>query len=223
MEENLLSNRDKWLRTLLVTLLGACAIEVFFIVLHLTTPGSENESVPWTFHSFWEIAALGGIASIVRRCAVRLEVYGIALLFGFFLSGLIWTFILGDPKVPQANYYGVESSVSMETPVYLGLLYGKDDPELKRNVHEAKRYNQSVGTREFLFWQTGLAYGFNPIGINGYNGGSGFLNRVELFFTVGPMVIVESFIMGLARWFPILMLAQIIFFLVKKEILMFLK
>lgn len=232
MEEKILNNRDKWLRSVFATLLGAAAIEIFDI-LYGTLAGNKDvsEFVPWTFHTLWEIAALAGIAYAVKKCNIPLETYFPGLVFGALLVGIIWIFVPDNLKVLEANYYGVQSRMSMETheegiyyerveydfPLSTGLLFRKDDPELKRKFYEARNYNEYIGTKGFLFWQTGLAYGFNPIGIDEYNGGHGFLNRIELFFTVGPMVILESFIRGLATNFLLLMLAQIFWFLIRKE------
>ena len=158
--------------------------------------------------------------------------YFAGVMCGWILVEIIWILIPDNLMVLEANYYGLGSRISMEThllegrfderveydfPLSLGSLYRKDDPELKHAFYEQKRYNEYVDKQGFLFWQTGLAYGFDPIGIDGYNGGAGFLNRVELFFTVGPMTIVESFITGLVTSFPILMLAQTIWLLIRKE------
>ena len=232
MEEKLLNKQDKWLRSLFVTLLGAAAIEIF-LIFYENLSGNKDVSkfVPWTFHTLWEIAALAGIAYAVKKCDIKLETYFVSLMFGALLVGIIWIFIPDNLKILEANYYGVESRISMETheegryderveynfPLTPGFLYKKGDPELKRVFYKAKSYNEYVGTKGFLFWQTGLAYGFNPSGIDGYNGSNGFLNRIELFFTVGPMVVAESFIKGMATNFIILMLAQIIWFLIRKE------
>lgn len=231
MREKFLNNRGKWLRSIIVTLLGAGAIEIFQ-VLYGTLSGHReaSEFVPWTFHTLWEIAVFVGIAYAVKRCDIKPGVYFVGLMLGTFLVAIIWIFIPDRLKI-GANYYGIESRISMETheegryderveydfPLSPGFLYKKDNLELKSAVFEAKRYNEYVGTKGFFFWQTGLAYGFDPIGIDGYNGGHGFLNRVELCFTVGPMVIVESFIKGLASNFIILMIAQIVWFAIRKK------
>jgi len=232
MKVELLNNKNKWLRSFIVTMLGAAAIEIFY-TLFRTLFHNEGTSIliPWTFHTLWEIAALAGIAYVVKKCGIRLETYFSVLMLGTFLIGIIWIFIPDSLKILEANYYGVESRISREThgegmyedsveynfPLSLGFLYRKDDPELKSAFYEAKNQNEYIGTKGFLFWQTGLAYGFNPIRIGGYNGGHGFFNRIELFFTVGPMVIVESFIKGFASNFIILLIGQIIWLLIRKE------
>ena len=228
----LLNNRNKWLRSIFVTLLGAGAIEIF-LILYGTLFGNivVSELVPWTFHTLWELAAIAGIAYAVHKCGINPVIYFPGLIIGSLLVGIVWIFIPNSLKILDANYYGVQSRITMETneeerydgrveynfPLSLGLLYKTDDPELNRTINKAKSYNEHVSAKGFLFWQTGLALGFNPIGIDKYNGGYGFLNRVELFFTVGPMVIVESFIVGLVTNFVILMLAQIILFLIRKK------
>ena len=93
MEEKLL-NKQKWLRSLFVTLLGAAAIEIFLILYgNLSSNKDVSKFVPWTFHTLWEIAALAGIAYAVKKCDIKLETYFVSLMFGALLVGIIWIFI----------------------------------------------------------------------------------------------------------------------------------
>jgi hypothetical protein len=96
-------------------------------------------------------------------------------------------------------------------------VYRKNDPELSTVLNTAKKYYTNVSTKGFLFWQTGLAYGFVPIGIDEYEGRRGIVNKLRLFFTIGPTVIIEALIIGLIKYFFILMIGQFIWFLVRKR------
>ena len=85
MEQKLLNNRDKWFRSVFVTLLGAAAIEIFLILYGTLSDNKDvSEFVPWTFHTLWEIAALAGIAHTVKKCDIKI---------GTYFVGLIWIFM----------------------------------------------------------------------------------------------------------------------------------
>jgi len=121
---------------------------------------------------------------------------------------LLWT---RTKPVDTANHR------NMIFPLSKSFIYLKDDPELKQAMAELSEGQEYTGGRGFLFWQTGLADGYDPSLLEGYNGGKGFLSRVELFFTVGPLVIVEATLTGLTRHFPIFMLIVGGWYLAKKE------
>ncbi|MDD4052014.1 MAG: hypothetical protein PHR28_08975 [candidate division Zixibacteria bacterium] len=202
MKDKLLNNRDKWCRSIFVTILAGAAAEIVFVLYGTIWGGRESSQfVPWTFHTVWEIAALVGFAYTVKRCTVNLSAYIVYLLLGVILASIAWMCIPNSVKTLDPNYYGVESRISMETheegrdeerveydyPLTCGLLYRRGDPNLKRAIDEAMSCNEYVSTEGFLFWQTGLARGFSPIGISGYNG-------------VMEYIIESSCVLPLARW-----------------------
>ena len=102
-------------------------------------------------------------------------------------------------------------------PLDKGFLYHGNDLELEKEIANLADGYEYAGAKGFLFWQTGLAYGYDPSLLERYNGGRGFLSRVELFFTVGPLVLVEATLIGLTRHFPIFMLAIGLWYATKKE------
>lgn len=230
-----LSNKKKWLISSVVTFLGAGAIEIFMTLLRTF---SGRTHTPWAIYTPWAIVALVGIAYIViyignKSCLsggnALLGALGSVLILYIILLSLIFFFIPNSLRID--NYYGVETQTSSEIvdlgdavydvyPLESGALYKKDDPRLKNALEEAAQDNEYVGVVRFLFWQTGAASGFspvlieeNPIFIEEYD----FLNKIKLFFLGGMFFIVESFINGFAICFIPLMIAQIIFFLVRKE------
>lgn len=87
------------------------------------------------------------------------------------------------------------------------------------DFRKEQRFNEYVDMRGFLFWQTGLAYGFLPdsFSIPQYHGGYSFGERIVLFLTVGPIVLAESSIIGIYQDFIILFIVQIIWFAIRKE------
>lgn len=223
---------NKWGKSILVTLLGGFAIEVFFL-FYSNIAGNKDVSdmVPWTFHTLWELAALGAVAYVVYKCKIQVGNFLLGMLFGSILCGLIWIFIPDSFKIVGANYYGVESRIATDThvegryderveydfPLTPVFLFHKDDPNLKIYFKEEAKLMEYAGIKGFLFWQTGLAYGFVPLSVPQYKGARTYLDRVKLFFSVGPMVLVESFIIGFIKYFAILMIVQVVWYLIRKE------
>lgn len=222
-------SKKKWLKTILLTILGSIAIEIFFFLFGSCSSNKDmSDSIPWTFHTLWEIAALVLIFYIAKKIKISLQVYFYSLLLGSFLIGLIWIFI---PGIMYANYYGIKSRISEEThtegrydeqieydyPLSLGFLYAKHDPEFTRDFKEYESFNEYVDTEGFLFWQTGLASGYYPYNIPEYNGANTLFDKIELIFTIGPVVLVECTIKGLLTNFPILIIVQVLIILIKKK------
>jgi hypothetical protein len=189
--------------------------------------------VPWTLHSLWEIAALASVAWVVHRLKVHVGAFFIAAFFGLILSAVAWIFLPESLRILEANYYGVESRVTLgmheagmhdermeyDSPLDLGLMYHRDDPELKAEIAEKSERNEHVNVRGFLTWQTGLAYGFfpDPASVPEYNGCDNFQERLALIITVGPVALSEMFARGIAQHFFVLLIAQIAFVLMRKE------
>jgi hypothetical protein len=181
----------KWILSIILTVLLVFLVEIARMLYHTFTSNETLEIVPWTFHWIWEIAALIGVYFIEKKCDVFGEIFFSTILAGIMLSFLAWSFLPDSFKVLEANYYGIESRFSLEThdegryyeqPSYdyslqTGFLYKTDDPELIAEMKEAAKYNEYVTTKGFLFWQTGLAYGFYPISIENFNGGKSFYDR----------------------------------------------
>lgn len=204
-------------------------------MLYGTIWGNRDASdlVPWTFHTLWEIAALAGVAWVVYQLKVQVGNFFAALFVGFIISAVAWIFIPDSMKILEANYYGVESRITMEMheegryderteydfPLDLGFMYHRDSPELKQEFKDKREWNEYVNVQGFLTWQTGFAYGFipDPVSIPQYNGGDNFRERLSLIMTVGPVVLSEMFIRGFTRHFIILLIAQVVFVLLKKE------
>ena len=226
------SNKTKWMTVIILTVLGSFGIEVVLMVLGtLSKDKNTSDFVPWTFHWIWEILGLFGILFIAKKLGVNFSVFFASLFVGMIVIGVARIFIPDSFKFE--NYCGVETRYTYDTheegrydeisvndfPLVPGFLFRADDTELFHEIKESSVDNEYVGTRYFIFWQTGLAYGFSPDRLSEYNGGDTTLDLIELFFTVGPMVLVECFITGICYNFPTFILAQITWFLIKKEFL----
>jgi len=190
-----------------------------------------SELVPYSFHWVWELAAIIASYYIIKRFKVKWDVFYIALFVSMIISVIAWMFIPNSMKILEANYYGVETRITNDIheegradenlvhdyPLCPGFLYKKNDPALLKEFRKAEVLNEHVNTRGFLFWQTGLAYGFIPDLLGEYNGDDNILDHIELFFTVGPLVLVECFIDGVYTNFLILIITQFIWFVFKRD------
>ncbi len=215
----------------MLTILGSFAIEVFKTFYSSVYSNNYEGYLIWTFHEFWEIGFFFICYFILKRFDVIFGDTIIFLFFGLVFSSITWSFYSKSFKYVQPNYYGVESRLNYNThqegrydeqtnfdhKISQGCLYKANDPELLSELKEASRNNEYVGTRGFLFWQTGRAYGFIPIGIEEYNGGRSFLNHLELYFTIGPVLLFECFLTGLYTNFISLIFLQLIWFIWKKK------
>jgi tetratricopeptide (TPR) repeat protein len=217
-------NRQRWLLSLIVTVLGSATLEIAYFLIG-SMGMNKKFLLPRTYFSLWLCALMVCIVYIVKKCDIKLGDYFGILTLGMLLATFIWIFVPDSLKI-EDNYFGIELSVSKvllededyediraEFPLTSGVLYRNDDPVLVRVLKNAKSFNENiyVHTRGFLFWQTGLAFGFYPsVKIYGYE-------KDKLFYTVGPIVIVESFIKGFTKYFVILVIAQIVWFLVSEQ------
>lgn len=216
--------------TILLTFLASFAIEVLR-TFYSSASYDGSSLVPWTFEWVWEIGFFVICFFILRRLQVY---YGAAIVFlfvGLIFSSIAWSFYPKSYKFVEPNYYGVESRLNYDTheegrydeqTVYdhklsSGFLYKSNDPEIMSELNEEARNNEYAGTRGFMFWQTGLAYSFNPIRLKEYNGGKTFLNHLELYLTVGPIVLLECFLTGLYTNFISLIILQLIWLVWKKD------
>lgn len=233
--EPTVDQRVVWAKTVALTALAAASLQVCIVVYgtfgSLAGRTSHTPFVPWTFHTLWEIAFLVVAAFTAVRLGTQAVNFFAAIFLGGLVSGILWIFIPNSFVVLQPRYFGVESRITIDTheagrygesqeydfPLSKSFIYYKDDPELKEAMAELSQGHEYTGGRGFLFWQTGLADGYDPSLLEGYNGGKGFLSRVELFFTVGPLMIVEATLTGLTRHFPILMLIVGGLYLAKNE------
>ena len=234
--EQKVDQRIVWAKTVALTALAAASFGVLFSCLGSIYglldrfSGDEHTGrIPWTFHTLWEISFVVIAAFAAERLGKKSDGFWAAVLLGGFISFFL-SLIIPDSLILRPQYYGIKSRISMETqpsgrydveryvtPLDKDFIYHKDDPELNQRLAELSEYCEYKGRRGFLFWQTGLADGYDPSLLDGYNGGKGFLSRVELFFTVGPLLIVEASLEGLTRLFPILMLIVGVWYLAKKE------
>lgn len=231
MRQNLRSK--SWPTTVLLSLLAAIAIEIAIVLLRTLSIFTGREETtgfaPFTFHTLWEAAALAGLTLIAKRWTSAGNFFGVAF-FGAIASAVLWMLLPGPDALMHGRYVGVSTRFAMDReevdrngqegyvfPLHKSFLYHRNDPNLLREMKDSAAYAEHVATRSFLFWQTGFAFGYDPSLLSEYNGGKGVLNRVELFTTVGPLVVVESAIRGVAMHFPPTVLLVLGYYAIKRE------
>jgi len=150
---------------------------------------------------------------------------------GVLFTFAIWFFIPKSVQPFEYQYHGIELRYNTDThvegvyhqleeydyPLERGPIFKISDPEKYHYIDKFSEYYQVVNMMGFLFWQTGMAYGFDTAFLKEFRGFNGILRRLELSVTVGPVALIESFIYGTYRYFFILMMFQLIWVLLKKE------
>jgi len=87
----------------------------------------------------------------------------------------------------------------VKTDVDLGYVFSKDDPNLEDEIEQIQEYHEDISFRDYIFWQSALADGFNPISINYYKGIRNLANRLEIYLTTGPLRILEALINAIEK------------------------
>lgn len=229
--------RVAWRRSITMAVLGAVCWEIGLRLASTVEScrGQEysTSDLPWTFHWLWELVALLPVVWLVRRWRVVGGAFvGFTLLLGF-VANVFWFLVPFRPIPFTARFYGVNSRLSSEQhtegredrvvydyPLHKGLLFSRDDPELQAYLGELKRDNENVGLQSFLFWQSGLAAGYDPGVLRQYPNELTVSARLRLFATVGPAVLLEALVRALFVEAPIFVVASVLWYLVRKTHLM---
>ncbi len=223
-------NMDKWKNSILATLLISFTSEIlFFWIRSLWTEKSTYSE--WTLHWIWELIAI--IIIIIRLKKLDIE---IRKLPGFFIIAILimiftWGLLTNSLNPIKNNYSGILYRYNFETAITgrddhvvynhdleCGFLYKKNDPFLSQDIEETIAQNQYSNSEHFIFWQTGIAYGFGNIGTpKFYESNNRLFFQLKLIFTVGPFVILECFIKGFFRLFFIILIINIVWILLRNE------
>lgn len=238
-----LDAQNLWLRSMLITLMAAITLEVLLVIGRTIYILADRQSIspfiPWTFHTAWELGFLALIAYLVKRCGTTFGNFIAGVLIIGIASMLLWSFLPQSFHILHARYFGVEYRRTMakhdEGPpagweynesLNSGSLYNADDPRLNDDYKDRAKDNEYVGTGGFLFWQAGLAAGYDPSELEEYSRflepppgkkGELLLSRVELFFTVGPLVLAESTITAIFTDFPVFVIVICSYYIIKRR------
>lgn len=222
--------KNIWIKIIIITIFAVFSAEIIVFLIGALAARSSDYS-PSTFHWIWEVLSLVIIIILVKKFGVKTGIFFSAIFFGVIISALIWCLIPTRLDIIKSKYYGIETRNMLDKhpegrgdeyvydfPLRRGFLYQANDPQLKENFEEAKAYNEHVGFRGFLFWQTGIAYGFGALTTpKFYYAPNHFYYLIKLLFTVGPVVLVECFIKGIYKYFLIFLVLQIVWFSLRKK------
>lgn len=230
--QGLVRDGSLWPRMIALSLLASVAIRVALLLIFSL---SGRQAVPWSFSSLWAVGFLALAVVAAKYLGSTFENFVGCMFWGGFGSLIVGIFLPESFVVFRPRYFGIESRVSLEThemgaeterreydsPLSKGFLYRRNDPGLMEEAFGRARDCEYVGGRGFLFWQTGFAAGYDPAFLDDFPGGRRFPFRIELFFTVGPLMLVEAFLVSLTRDFPLVMLFVAVSWIRYKENLWF--
>lgn len=176
---------------------------------------ADEDNIPFTFYSIW-IFFIFYIPFLIfkKRGLAKEKFLGflfIICFFGILSSALTRWLIHYVPKIDnieiiKSNYIGVAGLDEVEhedangvetssTEASKSYVYISTDSRIEREVSKLENeHTDGTSLEKFIFWQTALASGFNPKYIPNYNCCNLSSDKLELYFIVGPLVIIESFI-----------------------------
>jgi len=147
---------------------------------------------------------------------------------GLFISliGMIINGTIGTDELIEKKYVGVygtteEYDTQNDTEIYVDhktFVFKENDKRAKRELRKLENEYGESYSDDFLFWQTAFVNGFTPKYISDFTGTNTFSKKLTLFFTVGPIFILETFINSVMNCW-ILMLIPIIALFFKVKIL----
>ena len=233
-----LSNRQKWQRTALVTLLVAPWFELGFSIPTKLLSGIQ----PYPFHVVWILLYVWLVYLISKRMLILsstgMGVFGISVVLGTLLLLIPVSFFapanystIGMPAPYTAisefkpgyinNSEGGEMGMA-ENPLDVYPIESKiakrhspfsvDRVVLPPVWHDYGVGKSNLRAKGYWFWQASWIKGyFNPER-GGFHGPS-----ISLYFTVGPAVVLDAFVKGALFYFPWLFLAQYLYYLFTRE------
>lgn len=188
-----------------LALLVCFLVELFHFEWNAIFNYKSNQFI---FASLWILTVLIIIGFLLKRVGINPEAFGAyCFIFGPFAFGfgLIFSFILGSHKVSflERNYIAtagtteeVNSNEDGTNTYYANtFVFNKSDNAAEIEIERLdKEYSEGSSTKEFIFWQTALASGYEPKNINSYNCCGSSSQKLELYLTVGPLTLVECLI-----------------------------
>lgn len=187
-------------------------IVIFFIaVVFKYSQNIDLYSIPWIL-----LFLYFGYKIYIK---FSLDTNFIAIVFAsqFFL-GLILLFIIGsftERSFPfKDNYFGVYKFIERGTDDNGNTVGEREYLELNKikkideKYYDELNYGESYGTELFIFWQTGIAKGYEGNNIKYYNNDTAALNLLSNFFTIGIISFFETILLAI-KYFLVGILAFI--------------
>lgn len=201
-------------------------------VIRNFTKHTEEENVPLTYYTVWILLLFTTVYFILKKRGLKNETFFSFLFLVVVGANLILmvTHVLirnvtsiDNIQIAKKNfvglvavYYGGEDTYS-----YNSYLFIENDNRIVEGrtklLDEYKHKLDKIDLKKYVFWQTAVAEGFSPKFIPNYNCCELSTDKLELYFTVGPLVIIECFIEAIKPAFLILIIL-VIFRLFNKPI-----
>ena len=161
---------------------------------------TENNSLDFkTYNIFWVLLIYLLIFIIIKVLKINLQAFGGLMFFGFFLyigASLFSVLIFKKDyvlNVFKKKYYGTN---------LLNYQLGRDGDEqisskvkyyvyLETQIINKESEIYSNGSERFLLWQAAVAAKYNPKYLEGFNKDRK-TDNLELFLTIGPIMIIEN-------------------------------
>ncbi len=213
-------------------------LAVFFVIIIFANFLKEvaffiNESLSYFVRSLYVLPWVALVILIVFYLVKKIngikpwEFLGYSVLAGMLFSiiGLTINITLELNNSLEKNYVGVYGIITGFNPNtdsevvidHKTNVYRITDNRAKRELRRLENKYEDSYKHEFMFWQTAFATGFEPKYIFEYKGTDSFSKVLTLFFTIGPIFLLETFINTIMdSW--ILFLIPIIGLFFKKKI-----
>lgn len=221
--------RNAILRSVIISVLLAYIIDLALFVIG-SASGAKNIYSDWTLYWAWTIISMIIIGLILRSLQIRFCGILLILIVAAIFSGAIWYPLLNTLKIGINNFYGIEYLAASRVPYDVkgalskefSFIYKRDDPELNKTTEKLKAKNQLACIKGFIFWQSGIAYGFGQRGLPKFYESRGYrFYRLALMMTVGPLVVVECLLNGTIKTGILLFLLQLGWYFLRKRSLPF--
>ncbi len=163
----------------------------------------------YSFDWYWEVSFLIVILFALKKYKMSRAIFVLFSISCFSISSLFWKIV--------PNYFdNIGSYYSVEVPkwsitdnlVFGGIYSSKEAADRSYPIQFAEENNYEVRRGKFIFWQTALAKGLEPQGIDSFDDG----NKIKLFFIIGPLAIIEIYIRGIFKHLFVVFLLQLLLY-----------
>lgn len=185
-------------------------------------------NTPCSFHTLWELGALVAVGRVVLASQIDWRRALKATSLAFVVSLVVIVSLPKAQRAPESRFVGVLYSEDggepdeyqpEGVPWQIGRLYRKDTSQFTREWERLSSMHEYVSQKGFLFWQTGLAHGFNPDAnsIPEYREPESVLDSLQMAVSHGPLVVVERMIRATYFWILGLVAVQVGFYAIRKR------
>jgi hypothetical protein len=210
---------------------------IFMPIMHEDEFGIALSKKPWTLSGVWVAVAFYAVFRLMRIFKIPTHMWGFCHAVCLWVI-IPWMLLMGfsgiqGPEIVQAQYFAVNNIgirdreapehlnganlTPPDTSIYKGRIYQLDSVKFRNDEEILSKHGWYISGERFVFWQTAVAWGYDPDTIDKYGLDSTFAKKLELFATVGPLVAIEAALRGLEIVFIPVLLMLVAFYLTTKE------